>query len=324
MSKDEPDIALLASGHAHKHLSDFCTSLRATLSSGLTSKIPNDANSFHVSIKLMLLAFCHCSIDQLLEFIEKVQRVYDSVREPTMNPRVGKPLTQNIVRDVINDAYFYEKFRECVAVLTSATLPLLELLSIDFASNNEFKYAATELRALCEDLKRSSAQLTTRLESNMRLFELLRSFHESSKVQLLGLLAAIFLPLSLASSLLSMQTRLVDLHYLLYDFCGVIVLLGTIVLIIVVLLKLFAKFKDKLAEWKSDTSHFYIPWVSIRLQYGVLGWLVVVWALLLSSFLVGMVRDVPLGLKILGYGSIVTGAVFLILALGAVFLWQRM
>jgi hypothetical protein len=322
MSKDDPDFASLAATHAHQHLSDFCRSLRATLSPGLTYEIPNNSNSFHVSTKLVLLAICHCSIDQLLEFIDKVQRVYDSVREPTMNPRVGKPLTQNIVRDVINDAYFYKKFQECVAILTSATLPLLELLCIEFASINEFKYAAAELRAMCEDLNRSSAQLTTRLESNMRLFELLRSFHESSKVQLLGLLAAIFLPLSLASSLLSMQTRLTDLHYLLYDFCGVIVLLGTIVLIIIVLLKVFARFKDKMAEWKSNTSRFYIPWVSHQLQYGVLGWLVVVWALLLSSFLVGMVRDVPLGLKILGYGSIVTSAMFFILALGAVILWQ--
>jgi hypothetical protein len=322
MAKDEPGLALRAVGHAHEHLSDFCRSLRATLSPELTNEIPNDSNSSHVSIKLVLLAFCHCSIDQLLEFIENVQRVYDSIREPTMNPRIGKPLTQNIVREVINDVYFYEKFRECVAALTSATLPLLELLCIDFASITDFEYTAVELRAMCEDLKRSSNQLTTRLESNMRLFELLRSFHESSKVQLLGLLAAIFLPLSLASSLLSMQTRLTDLHYLLYDFCGVIVLLGTIVLIIVILLKLFARFKDKMAEWKSNTSRFYIPWVSHKLQYGVLGWLVVVWALLLSSFLVGMVRDVPLGLKILGYGSIVTSALFFILALGAMFLWQ--
>lgn len=43
------------------------------------------------------------------------------------------------------------------------------------------------------------------------------SLHESFNVQLLGLLAFIFLSLSPASSLLSMQTCLADLHYLLYD-----------------------------------------------------------------------------------------------------------
>ncbi|KAJ4989073.1 hypothetical protein SVAN01_05511 [Stagonosporopsis vannaccii] len=235
-----------------------------------------------------------------------------------MNPRVGKPWTKKAIREVINDAYFYEKFRECVTTLTSTTLPLLDLLSIDFGSVADFKYLAAETRAMCTDLDRSWTQLITRIESSMQLFELLRSFHESSNLRLLGLLAAIFLPLSLASSLLSMQTRLADLHYLLYDFFGVIVLLGTIVLLIVVLLRLYARLKDKFDDWNFDPDNNHTRWRSFSVQYTVVSLLAVSWTLLLASFLVGMVKDVPLGLKILGYGFAAMGGWLCVVGLGAI------
>ena len=54
---------------------------------------------------------------------------------------------------------------------------------------------------------------------------------ESVSVKRLAILASIFLPLSLASSLLSMQTRFVNFHLLLYDFFGVFVLIGSITIL---------------------------------------------------------------------------------------------
>lgn len=49
----------------------------------------------------------------------------------------------------------------------------------------------------------------------------------SSGLWLLSVLAVIFLPVSLAPSLLNMQTQSVDLNCPLYNFSGVIVLLAS-------------------------------------------------------------------------------------------------
>ncbi|PVH98582.1 hypothetical protein DM02DRAFT_615709 [Periconia macrospinosa] len=51
------------------------------------------------------------------------------------------------------------------------------------------------------------ATLSATLENHLGLFELSRSMHEAQKVRRLSILASVFLPLSLASSLLGMQTR---------------------------------------------------------------------------------------------------------------------
>lgn len=125
--------------------------------------------------------------------------------------------------------------------------------------------------------------------------------HEAQNVRLLSILASIFLPLSLASGLLSMQTRFSDLHYLLYDFFGVLVLLGTIVAVILFALKFYL-------WWKRLSTQLDRNWMfrkSVRpiANFFFFCFLVFGWGLLISSFLVGMIKDVGLGLTILGYGT---------------------
>lgn len=61
---------------------------------------------------------------------------------------------------------------------------------------------------------------------------------EAQNVRLLSILASIFLPVSLACGLLSMQTRFADLHVLVYDFFGVLALLGILVGVIFIALKI--------------------------------------------------------------------------------------
>lgn len=267
----------------------------------------------------MLLAFCHCSLDHLSEFVDGVRHVYDLFRESMMDPR-GNTLTKNSIREIINDSYFYTKLQECVTNLDTAALSLLELLHVDYSNSNDFKYLAAEVRAICTDMSRSSTQLSTRLESSVRLFELFRNFDESLNVRLLGLLAAVFLPLSLASSLLSMQTRLKNLGYLLYDFCGVIVLLGTFALIGVTYMQRYTRLEEKVAETKSDRNLH--NWIWPAIQVGVWNALYLVWALLLASFLVGMIEDVGLGLRILGWGSTAIGAILLICVITGTVMWS--
>jgi hypothetical protein len=65
-----------------------------------------------------------------------------------------------------------------------------------------------------------------------------------------------------------MQTHLADLHLLLYDFCGVMVLLATVVLIVVALLKPHVQLNEKLMESKGDPAFRKYPFF----RASILGW----------------------------------------------------
>ncbi|KAF5681541.1 hypothetical protein FCIRC_5511 [Fusarium circinatum] len=126
-----------------------------------------------------------------------------------------------------------------------------------------------------------------------------RDINQTRGVQQLTLLATIFLSLSLAAGVLSMQTRFQDLGTLLYDFFGVVVLLAAIVLIIMILMSLVAvvnevdsKFSIRIPGYGEDFRGKIL--FTINTGFFVFG------CLAFSSFLVGMFKDVSLGAKILG------------------------
>jgi hypothetical protein len=274
-----------------------------------------------VLVQSLLLAFCRSNLDQLSDFVDKLQGYYSQHREIVTDPR-RTLVTKQSLQEVVMDAYFYDELQECVSNLTFATLSLLELLSIKHKAQPslDFDYVATETRAVCSDLTKSSTRLSARLDSHLRLFQLLRSFNESQSVRVLGLLASIFLPLSLASGLLSMQTRLADLHFILYDFFGVLVLLGTIVLAIIVMLNIYVRLHEQLLKSKNDP--IIRRWIYPFVRVGVLGSSLIVWGLLVSSFLVGMITNVELGLKILGYGAAVIWGLVVLAVMGASIMWK--
>ncbi|KAH7128574.1 hypothetical protein B0J11DRAFT_274570 [Dendryphion nanum] len=116
-------------------------------------------------------------------------------------------------------------------------------------------------------------------------------------------LAAFFLPLTLAAGILSMQTRFSDLHLLLYDFLGVVIILATLAIIFAALNRHCKEgFKTALLSpygigkgWSGKRS-----WAGyLRLVVLVLWWLAT-----LASFLVGMVKEVIFGLKVFGFAAL--------------------
>jgi hypothetical protein len=147
------------------------------------------------------------------------------------------------------------------------------------------------------NIKKAALRFSTRLDQHLKFFELSRNAQDSLSIWILSLLAGIFLPFSLATGLLGMQTRFTDLHYLLYKFCGVI-LIETLLVGALLGLKTYLFLTEKLAKYDTHRK-FKLP---IELPLRVLFWVIILpgWALLLSSFLVGM-KDVVTGLRILGY-----------------------
>jgi hypothetical protein len=97
------------------------------------------------------------------------------------------------------------------------------------------------LRFRCTQVVDIATRLVEMHQQDLKAFQDTQSIHESEGVKRLTILAAIFLPLSLSSSMLAMSTRFVDLHLLLFDFLGVFVLLGSIAICLYFMVIVFIK-----------------------------------------------------------------------------------
>lgn len=148
------------------------------------------------------------------------------------------------------------------------------------------------------------------------------NIQESVSVKRLTVLAAVFVPLSLSASLLSMQTRFVHLHLLLYDFVGVFFILSTFALLAYPIISLalglkYSKFLEDVSPIPAVTKRQNKNAVRLSRILSALFLYIpglIVWSVFLASFIVGMTIETIFGLKILGYGLAVALA-YVILAL---------
>lgn len=207
-------------------------------------------------------------------------------------------LLPRLLDEVIIDANFFKALEAMAEDLTSTLEDLLGVIGVGFEGNTGatpgFNTIVADLRGLSSDLRRKAGDLPKTLAHHLHFLEMRRSISESKRLSMLTILASIFLPLSLACGILSMQTRLKDLHYLLYDFCGVVVLLLTLV----ALLLLFVKGSMTIVSKRSGWGSFRKKFVTGAFAVIVLS----IWAVILASFIVGMAVDVRLGGRVLGYG----------------------
>ena len=205
--------------------------------------------------------------------------------------------TTTVLREIASVANYADRQHSEVKAVSLTVEALLNVLSHSFRDCPEFQKFDASLRAVSSNLSIRTGDLVSRMDTRLRFLETSRNIQESTSLWLLSLLAAIFLPLSLASSILSMQTRLVDLHYLLYDFFGVIVLFGSGALVIILIMKRIAK--------ANGSAHGVLKIKGFNKIAVVLAW-----ATVLASFLVGMIVNVDLGLKILGIGVAANVVIF--------------
>jgi hypothetical protein len=178
--------------------------------------------------------------------------------------------------------------------------------SLDKESRESDDQPSAELGAVLSDLQLASTRLkkqsVTNLARHQRNWDIYLNtlnVHESEGVKRLTLLAAVFLPLSLSASILAMNTRFVNLRLLLFDFLGVFVLLGSITILFYIVIVTAIK----IARWVNLNL-----FTGVRSKYKLRGVkiftysiFIIPWALAATAFTVGMVKNVTLGLKILGY-----------------------
>ena len=168
------------------------------------------------------------------------------------------------------------------------------------------------LQELCRGRLNNVHRSMDRLNRSLTAQDRIRNIEESTSVKRLTILAAIFLPLSLSASILGMDQRFVDLKLKLYDFVGVSVIIGTAALPILLIVRTILKV-ERLASSHSLLSQVMAANHSVQSAAAyrradfiwralVWGFYCLMWALVLVSCTVGMVKSVILGLKILGFG----------------------
>jgi hypothetical protein len=138
----------------------------------------------------------------------------------------------------------------------------------------------------CSSLVKHTKRLDARHQDLFSLNTTVSQSRQSFSVTILTVLAALFLPLSLASAILSMQYRFHELGPVLYDFFGVAWLFCTFAIVCFVLFRYGNRLLD--AYWtlkhleKRDYKSFRRSIKGVTYSY------VLAWTMVLVSFLLGM------------------------------------
>ncbi|KAI9691157.1 MAG: hypothetical protein M1822_008777 [Bathelium mastoideum] len=258
-------------------------------------------------IQLLVIQYLHFHLMQVDVFLTQVNTNYAMRKHKQLDPRKVS-LTQSILTETAVGTFFGEDMRYLSLATTELVSYAVDIVSESMEDINSTHHAFRAMRAEIRAESMALANLATRMveqnQSRLKFFQLFWDVQDSVSIKLLTLLACIFLPLSLASSILSMQTRFAKLHFLLYDFCGVVTIIGSLTVLVLLALKLTNTLSDLIG--KSRVRGGVLARLMDRAgpaATGLVGILTVnSWALIFTSFMVGMIKDVTLGLKILGYG----------------------
>jgi hypothetical protein len=218
-----------------------------------------------------------------------------ALKEPSMQPVAS--LAPNFTESLANSVNGFEltqSITERAERLHTFINHMVEVKAIHLVAGVT---APACMEAVCL-LQRSSAFITASLkrreevaEKRLKLHDLVMQQKQASSTTVLTYCAALFLPLSLSGTFLSMQTRLKDLHLIAFDFLGVTLVFCTMVMFAYVVSR--AILTAKLVKWAQQLGRrapqrsrwtFALP----------------VWVIVMGSFVSGMFTSVRLCFIALG------------------------
>ncbi|KIW95812.1 uncharacterized protein Z519_02876 [Cladophialophora bantiana CBS 173.52] len=208
------------------------------------------------------------------------------------------------------------------------------------ASRPSLRCYLVSIRHECSQLENLANANHERYKMAWDMYKDKLNVNESRDVKGLTVLAAIFLPLSLSSSILAMSTRLVDLNILLYDFVGVFLILSSIAIVLYISIRgigalvrkgryrvthRLVKMSEHMDGFTNTITNIYssMMWKSfvvLMLVIVTLAWLTVT-----VSFIVGMVGDHGTGVVMLKYTAFTTAGIIgmtVVLIVAAVFMFK--
>lgn len=263
-------------------------------------------------LQLVLLKIAFANLEQTAKFLDYISSRMDdedwrilprnvfALRESRLVDMLGKRI---VVLRTVEDVMVHMSGAIACISKSFRILPNQDGEPISAQVNNYID----DVQQDCEYYKSWAQQLKSK---SMEIHEVTvqrYSVKQASSVSQLTLLAAFFLPLSLAAGVLSMQTRFASLNLLLYDFVGVVVILATLGLVVGLIIRYGLDFFKLMVQGQQSQSSRFD---SAKLRVMRVLFMCLWWMAILSSFLVGMIKDVVFGLKIFGYeaaGIAVTG-----------------
>jgi hypothetical protein len=172
----------------------------------------------------------------------------------------------------------------------------LDLITHEFRSDYEQSLYRLELGSslLVSELKQQNKSA----EERLNLYERFAQLRQASSLSALTYCAAFFLPMSLAATFLSMQSRARDLKEKFYDFCGISLLFSTVA--VLVYFRTWQEYNSKTSYSTKplQEGNFRLYFTGMSLRWKV--WLGFLWVLTVVSFLVGMLYNISIGMFILG------------------------
>jgi hypothetical protein len=167
-------------------------------------------------IQLLSLQYLRCHLALNGNFMDMIGANYYEKQREHIDPR-KMSLTRSVLAAVMADAFSCEDLREhsliVVGLLDSLLDIIPESMGDKWMNSSALRRLCAEVRAECSAQTRLITRIAERLESHLRFFERFRAINDSVSIGLLTLLACIFLPMSIASGILSMQTRFADLFF---------------------------------------------------------------------------------------------------------------
>ncbi|ORY18992.1 hypothetical protein BCR34DRAFT_582556 [Clohesyomyces aquaticus] len=264
------------------------------------------------TLQVLLLNIAFVNLEQTANFLDYISSHMDE-EDWKILPRDFFPLRETRVVDMLGERIVVLRTVEDVMLQINGAIECLSR-SISLLYQDEARQTSPAVLNYLDSLQQDSDYYqiwAKQLKSkSMEIHEVTVSrfnVKQASSVSQLTLLAAFFLPLSLAAGVLSMQTRFIDLNLLLYDFVGVVVILATIALLVGTVNRYGLDFIKLMVRGQEGRRGGFGGPGPRPLRVLMLSlW----WMAILSSFLVGMIKDVVYGLKIFGLeaaGIVVTG-----------------
>lgn len=283
----------------------------------LNTNTSTAANSPRVQLtKLLLLRFLQRSLSwwtEQLKFLFKSTTQSDYNYWGYRTLQHGFTPQSGIVTDMLESFLGFERVMDVSRELADAVEYVLLSLSTTGDDSAALRELIVDIRTRSELQTKMAILLQDRCNQRYDLFLKNLSIIDSISVKRLTILAALYLPLSLASSILSMSTRFKDLNLLLYDFVGVFCIATSFTILCFFVLRIYTKLSSAdESQLRKKYSPWKIRWWSSKAdddeaEYAMVlffkyVFLFCVGAMILASFIVGMVTHITLGLKFLGYG----------------------
>ncbi|KAF5648006.1 hypothetical protein F52700_1220 [Fusarium sp. NRRL 52700] len=250
--------------------------------------------------QIYMLQVHHANLNLFSDFLQRFETDYAAPRMFMFDPRQAELWHWNL-KAIMTDSQLCRQFTSLGAELKATTESLLDVV-LALEDDKSLAVLAAEIRGCSKDITTRLSRVSGDLDHHLQLLSMSRDMNQSGNVQMLTLLATIFLPLSLSAGVLSMQSRFKDLGDLLYDFFGVMVLLVAVVALLLVAMFVISSAKEL------ESRLWRYPWYKVYLRPTLLVAMTAIalifGTLVLTSFVVGMFKDVVLGAKILGYGII--------------------